>query len=142
MIQRFGVDPLVLYADDNAFERQNFISLAKQIDPAIRVKLFENGMQLANYLIETKDQPNLPELIVLDLYMPLWNGLDTYKALKSDKLYRKIPISMLTASSDPNDVQLIKANKVQHCLVKPLNKISMSLLLGDLIKKRDGLLKE
>lgn len=45
-----------------------------------------------------------PHLILLDLRMPKVNGLEVLAALKSDPVLRTIPVSVLTSSDSPEDV--------------------------------------
>jgi len=42
---------------------------------------------------------NSPDLIILDVMMPVMNGVQTLTALKSDKNLKSIPVIMLTAQS-------------------------------------------
>ncbi|MCL2839954.1 MAG: response regulator [Defluviitaleaceae bacterium] len=42
----------------------------------------------------------MPDLILLDIDMPEMNGYEAIKALKSDPLYKEIPVIFLTAKSD------------------------------------------
>jgi CheY-like chemotaxis protein len=44
-----------------------------------------------------------PDLILLDLNMPLMDGLDMLRALKRDPQLRSIPVVILTTSQNPDD---------------------------------------
>ena len=46
----------------------------------------------------------LPDLILLDLMLPDLSGLEVCKILKKDKLTEKIPIIMVTAKTEDEDV--------------------------------------
>jgi len=45
-----------------------------------------------------------PDLILLDIHMPVIDGFETIKRLKSDPNYAKIPVIFLTASNDKESV--------------------------------------
>ena len=45
----------------------------------------------------------LPDLVILDLMMPLMDGWEVCRRAKSDSATRDIPILMLTARSSPDD---------------------------------------
>jgi two-component system alkaline phosphatase synthesis response regulator PhoP len=68
------------------------------------VLLAENGK---NGLESARN--NSPDLIVLDVMMPVMNGVEMLKALKSDDNLKSIPVIMLTAqSSEPAVVEGFK----------------------------------
>src|SRR5687768_14492290 len=61
----------------------------------------ENGEDGLNYL---KDETNdKPCIILLDLNMPVMNGIEFLEAVKKDKRVRRIPVVMLTTSDDHED---------------------------------------
>ncbi|HUI31049.1 MAG TPA: response regulator [Candidatus Acidoferrales bacterium] len=52
---------------------------------------------------------NRPDLILLDVMMPVMNGLDALKALKSDDNLKSVPVIMLSAqASEPAVVEGFK----------------------------------
>ena len=62
-------------------------------------KTFENGEDAIIYAREI-----LPDLILLDLMLPGINGLKVCELLKKDKTTSKIPIIMLSAKGEENDI--------------------------------------
>lgn len=59
----------------------------------------ENGQQA----IETA-RSELPDLIIMDVMMPILNGLQALKELKSESTTADIPVVMLTASVQESDI--------------------------------------
>ncbi len=49
-----------------------------------------------------------PDIIVLDIVMPRYNGMELLKVLKNDERHKKIPVVMLTALSE--------MKKITECL--------------------------
>lgn len=83
----------VLIADDNAFVRKRLGELFNK-EPDFEVSaVAENGRKA----IEEAERSH-PDLILLDLSMPVMNGLDAARALK--RLMPGVPIVMFTAFSD------------------------------------------
>ena len=83
----------VLIADDNAFVRQRLGELFSR-EPDFEVcAVAENGRKA----IEEAEESH-PDLILLDLSMPVMNGLDAARALK--RLMPKVPIVMFSIHSD------------------------------------------
>jgi CheY-like chemotaxis protein len=62
---------------------------------------------------------NLPNLIVLDLNMPLLNGFEVLEMLKNDHYFQKIPVVVLTSSSRMDDEKLCKSAGCLRYLKKP-----------------------
>lgn len=80
--------------DDPTILRQIALVLSERYD----IKLFKSGTLLLDYLRENRDE--LPDLILLDVFMPDTSGYDVLNQLKRDALFRSIPVIFLTASSD------------------------------------------
>jgi DNA-binding response OmpR family regulator len=59
-----------------------------------------------------------PDLILLDVMMPKINGFDVLDILRNTPQTAKIKIIMLTALSQPTDIEKAKALGVQDYLVK------------------------
>jgi CheY-like chemotaxis protein len=52
---------------------------------------------------------NHPDLIILDMTMPVMNGVETLQALQADETLKVIPVIMLTANSNPEEMEQMKA---------------------------------
>lgn len=65
----------------------------------------ENGQALLHLLKYTAEEAAniLPDLIVLDLNMPILNGYEVLKQLKDDRSLHTIPVVVLTSSCRPQD---------------------------------------
>jgi two-component system alkaline phosphatase synthesis response regulator PhoP len=59
----------------------------------------ENGKLGLEIVQKTK-----PDLVILDVMMPVMNGLETLMALKSDYSTRSIPVILLTAQSTEQEI--------------------------------------
>jgi DNA-binding NarL/FixJ family response regulator len=83
----------VLIADDNAFVRQRLAELFNR-EPDFEVcAKAENGRKAVE-----EAQGSHPDLILLDLSMPVMNGLETARALK--RFMPEVPIVMFSIHSD------------------------------------------
>ena len=61
-----------------------------------------------------------PEVIFLDVTMPVMNGIETLQAIRSDNNYKKIPIIMLTAVRERDVVGRVMNLGVIDYVLKPL----------------------
>jgi len=67
-----------------------------------------------------KAHAEMPDLIVLDVMMPEMNGFDVCRKLKLDAKMKDIPVIMLTAKFQPNDVDFGKEMGADAYLTKPV----------------------
>ncbi|MBD2753104.1 response regulator [Spirosoma validum] len=63
----------------------------------------------------------LPDLILLDLNMPVMNGFDVLKHLKSSTLYRHVPVIILTTSANESDINQSYELGANTFITKPIN---------------------
>jgi CheY-like chemotaxis protein len=90
--------PFILIADDDQEDRYLLHTAFEEIGRSNDIFLVENGLQVFTYLDSSMEQTNMPSLIVLDLNMPILNGMETLLRLKAHDLYKDIPVIMFTTS--------------------------------------------
>ncbi len=73
-------------------------------------------------------QKHIPALVILDVMLPSIDGFEVCRQLKANSTTRKIPVVMLTARSDDNDVVKGFELGVEDYLRKPFS--SMKILLA------------
>jgi DNA-binding response OmpR family regulator len=62
-----------------------------------------------------------PDLVLLDLRLPKMNGFLVLEALKSDTSTEDIPVMILSALSEEDDVQKVISLGAEDFLVKPIS---------------------
>jgi len=117
-----------LYADDDPDDQEFFKLMVAEIDPAIEVVLVNNGLELLQYLNNVVSKGNLPCCIVLDINMPIWDGIRALKALKVEEKYMGIPVIMFTTSRSLRDNELSLMLGAQGFITKPVNHKDFSQL--------------
>ena len=76
-----------------------------------------NGEDALEYLRDNSNEQ--PCVILLDLNMPKMNGIEFIKAVKADKVLKKIPIVVLTTSANERDVAESFEFSIAGYIVKP-----------------------
>jgi len=59
------------------------------------------------------------DLILLDMAMPVFSGLDILRSLKAENTVERTNIVIFTASSDPKMYEEIRDSRVKEILKKP-----------------------
>ena len=91
----------ILLVEDDQVDMMPVIRALKQIHVINKVVHLENGEDAPNYLRDEDSEK--PCLILLDLNMPIMNGIEFLRAVKKDERRRGIPVVVLTASDDQQD---------------------------------------
>jgi len=60
-----------------------------------------------------------PDLIILDIMLPKMDGYEVCRLLKEDKDYKDIPIVMLTAKTQDQDVRMAATSGADAYITKP-----------------------
>jgi CheY-like chemotaxis protein len=74
-----------------------------------------------------------PDLILLDVNMPVMDGFQTLHALKSDPVSRSIPVVMLTARAAETDMVQGWQEGVDYYLTKPFTVEELLAVVGRVI---------
>lgn len=117
----------ILIADDDADDRE-FLRAAfeeNQFDHNIQIKFVENGEELLFYLKrkgEYADERKYPwpQIILLDLNMPRKDGREALREIKADNSLKRIPVIILTTSTEEKDVRKSYELGVNSYIIKPV----------------------
>ncbi len=66
------------------------------------------------------DKPR-PDLILLDLNMPRMDGMETLRKIKSDPLFKRIPVIVLTTSEGEEDILNAYEHNASCYITKPVD---------------------
>jgi CheY-like chemotaxis protein len=106
-----------LLADDDADDASMFCEALTAIAPVMECYTVENGRQVFEVL--SKSQIGSPDVIFLDINMPIMNGWECLKKLKDSSTYRHIPAIMYSTSSAKNDIEKAYSLGASLFLTKP-----------------------
>lgn len=120
-------DPITLMLCKKVIQKSNF---SKEIDSAING---EDALHYFDNLITTAaTSNNYPQLIFLDLNMPVMNGwefLDVFSKNQYLKHFSETKVIVLSSTIDPDDIQKSKQySMVKEFLSKPITSEILELL--------------
>lgn len=108
--------------DDGGFHDLLMQAQKKSVGAPAQYKFCYNGQELINVLESlNKRQEEYPDLILLDLYMPVISGFDALKAIKNNEKLRRIPVIAITNSDSEDDVRKVYETGAHSYFVKPGN---------------------
>lgn len=97
-----------------------------------KINVVKNGKDAIDYVFNTGKFKNAsrPDLILLDVNLPLKSGYEVLKAIKSDDETKQIPVIMLTTSSSENDINISYLNHANCYITKPVDLKDFYVAMG------------
>ncbi|MBI9047093.1 MAG: response regulator [Anaerolineaceae bacterium] len=107
-------DKLILLAEDNQANIQTIRDYLEMV--GYRIIIAENGLEAID-----STQNNNPDLILMDIQMPIMDGLEAIRYIKKNPHLSKIPIIALTALAMPGDRKRCLEAGADDYISKPIN---------------------
>ncbi|WP_339725164.1 response regulator [uncultured Paraglaciecola sp.] len=115
----------IIVAEDNDDHAEMIVDALQDYNPENKVIRFRNGEQLISHLQDLKQQKVakhlLPNLILLDIKMPLMDGFEALKLIKDDETIKHIPIMMVSTSENALDIEQSYKYGANSYIVKPFD---------------------
>lgn len=109
----FGKKQILIVDDEpSILKLLNFI-LSKQYT----IHTAESGYKAHMWL----EDGNFPDIVILDLHMPHFDGTSFLKSIKISGFYREIPVIILSAAEDLDKIVANMPFKVEAYFPKPFN---------------------
>lgn len=121
----------VLVVDDNALNRELLISLLEHCDAIVEFAV--NGQEA----IETASE-FMPEIILMDLLMPVMGGIEATRQLKASPSLSSIPVIAVTASVDNTTLSDAREAGCFACLGKPVKEQELTEIIGSAKRLRSS----
>jgi two-component system, response regulator len=99
----------ILLVEDNRDDVELTVMALTEAKIANPVVVATNGVEALDYLWGTgkyagRDVTEQPVVVLLDIKLPLLNGLDVLKRMREDERTRRTPVVMLTSSTEQADI--------------------------------------
>ncbi|MBM1106078.1 response regulator [Aurantibacter crassamenti] len=125
---------LCLVDDDDIFQFTIQINL-KSLNATNNIIAFKNGAEAFDFILSNiENENNLPDIIFLDIDMPVMDGfrfIEEYIKIKP-QIEKNIVIYMVSSSVDPVDIERVKKiSEISDYIIKPINKQLLKIILQE-----------
>ena len=115
----------ILLVEDSRADAEMTLRTLKKRGIANRIEWVRNGVEAMQYLHRegayAGREVGQPRLVLLDLKMPLMDGLQVLERMKSDPRTRNIPVVMMTSSREEGDLLASYRLGANSFVVKPVD---------------------
>lgn len=113
----------ILLAEDNPDDAFIFKMAFKKAGLPHGIQMVDDGQQVIQWLSGAGDFADrtrfpLPDVVILDLKMPIKTGFEALEWIRSHGEFRDIPAVVLTSSDDPRDVNRARELQATAFFVK------------------------
>ncbi len=99
----------ILVVEDNPDDEMLILRELRKHSVANNITVARDGAEAVDYLFgegehEGRDISDSPTLMLLDLKLPKFDGLEVLRRVRADERTRRIPIVVLTSSDEQRDI--------------------------------------
>lgn len=129
--------PRILVAEDDPDDRMLIREAFEESFPDCDLNFVTDGVELmshlANTIATTRSTPKqAPDLILLDLNMPLKDGRQSLLEIRSDPELRHLIVVVMTTSSNSDDAAFCRRHGANSYLVKPTKYTELTSIVASL----------
>lgn len=116
-------------------------------DDPLLIALVQHKLSARGYIVATANDGAAglecanalhPDLIVLDMMMPVLDGRSVLQRLREDPSLARVPVMVLTARSREEDIVDMLQLGASDYLVKPFSPEELAARIGRLMPSREG----
>ena len=107
----------IILADDDKADCLLFKEALAELPVSTQLTIVHDGNKLMQEL--TKEGNTLPDVLFLDLNMPLKNGFASLKAIRLSNTLQNIPVIIFSTSSEKEGVKLVYRDAAHYYICKP-----------------------
>jgi len=122
----------VLVIEDEEIGRYLATTILQKMEVGKEIVVAKNGLEALNILQELCLNKNCPELILLDIKMPVMDGFEFLTELdnQTDIDITRAKVILLTSSASPKDLDRAKHFPFTTYMHKPLTREKLQLVLN------------
>lgn len=117
-----GKQKKIFYLDDDRDDLDFFKEAGENLGH--QITLYSSGEELMQDL---KTQNYFPDVIFLDVHMPILNGIEILSLLKNTQEFSKIPVVMISGAYPKKLVKYLLSTGANHLMKKPTANMNFAL---------------
>jgi CheY-like chemotaxis protein len=126
MPDRINSEVEILLVEDNPDDRELTIRTLRLSGIANRIEVATTGAEAVDFLFgegvySHRDTSQQPRVILLDLKLPLLSGVEVLRRIRAEPKLQKVPVVILTSSSEERDLNECYALGANSYIVKPVD---------------------
>ncbi len=113
----------ILLVEDNEGDIVLTLDAFEECKVKTEISVVKNGKEALDFLFQRGAfiDAKKPDLILLDINLPIFTGHEVLKQIKADVVLKKIPVIILTTSSNKKDIDEAYSNHCNSYVKKPLD---------------------
>ncbi|RKS21747.1 response regulator receiver domain-containing protein [Flavobacterium endophyticum] len=108
----------ICLVDDDKDDRETFQDAFNELNSDNVLMTFKNGLEAIDYLNAIED---VPDIIFLDLNMPIMGGLETLREIRKNERYKLLSVVIYSTSSSEKDIEETLVAGANIYITKPTN---------------------
>lgn len=112
----------ILIVEDNEGDIILLKEAFEEINSNVSLNFIRNGSDAYKFLFNIEPFTNAiaPDVLLLDLNLPMKSGMEILEAIKNSETHRMLPTIILTTSSDHRDIKAAYQNQANCFITKPI----------------------
>ena len=119
----------VYLVDDDADDRMIFAQAIAEVAENCSLVNFSNGRKIIDFLRTPESRLELPDLLLLDINMPILDGLAALEIIRTEMKLYSLPIAMYSTSSLDADITKALVLGANLYITKPSSFDDLTVLL-------------
>jgi len=122
-----------VYVVDDVSINLELVESVFRNDPNLLIRKAENGKELMRCI----EANGIPDLLILDLMMPVMDGFDVLEILKNDRESNYFPIIVLSALTDKQSIVKALSMGADDYVTKPFFVEELKARVGNMLKLKE-----
>lgn len=125
----------ILVAEDNEDHAEMIMDTLEDCNKNNKIIHFSNGELLIAHLFNVialdTTEKQMPDLVLLDIKMPIMDGLEALKIIKNNAALKHIPVMMVSTSENAIDIEKSYKYGANSYIVKPFDYEGFAKKIGE-----------